>query len=61
MMRLAKLELTNWSCHSNLEVDLDRGLQIEGRNGTGKSSILEAIRFIFKETARGYSQMLRNG
>ncbi|MBD3388120.1 MAG: AAA family ATPase [Candidatus Altiarchaeales archaeon] len=61
MMRLLKLELENWSCHDSLEADLERGLQIEGRNGTGKSSILEAIRFVFKETARGYTNRIRNG
>ncbi|MFH1055856.1 MAG: SMC family ATPase [Candidatus Altiarchaeota archaeon] len=60
-MRLSYLELENWSCHQSLSVDLSEGLQIEGRNGTGKSSILSAIRFIFKETARGYNSRIRNG
>ncbi|MGY5881598.1 MAG: SMC family ATPase [Candidatus Thorarchaeota archaeon] len=61
MMRLISLKLENWSCHESIEVDLSKGLQIEGRNGTGKSSILEAIRFMFQGTARGYTQRIRNG
>ena len=60
-MRLLSLLLENWSCHERIEVDLSGGLQIEGRNGTGKSSILEAIRFIFKKTASGYTGRIRNG
>jgi len=44
-----------------LDVDLSRGLQIHGRNGTGKSSILEAIRFCFKETAAGYKRRIHHG
>lgn len=60
-MRLETLELENWCTHGNLTVDLSASLQIEGRNGTGKSSILEALRFIFKETARGYAKRIRNG
>jgi DNA repair exonuclease SbcCD ATPase subunit len=60
-MRLIRLDLENWCSHEHLKVDLSEGLQIEGRNGTGKSSILKAIRLIFKETARGYSGRIRNG
>ncbi|MFH0862218.1 MAG: SMC family ATPase [Candidatus Altiarchaeota archaeon] len=60
-MRLLRLELTNWCTHTSLELDLSGGLQIEGRNGTGKSSVLEALRFAFAETARGYSRRIRNG
>ncbi|MCX6695783.1 MAG: SMC family ATPase [Candidatus Altiarchaeota archaeon] len=53
--------MENWSCHDRLEADLSCGLQIEGRNGTGKSSVLEAIRFIFRKTASGYTGRIRNG
>ncbi len=60
-MRLETLELENWCTHGSLTVDMGSSLQIEGRNGTGKSSILEALRFIFKETARGYAKRIRNG
>ncbi|MFH1836287.1 MAG: SMC family ATPase [Methanobacteriota archaeon] len=61
-MRLEGLSLSNWACHPELEVDLSRGLQIEGRNGTGKSSILRAIRFAFAGTAAGYkNRMIKNG
>lgn len=60
-MRLLKLELENWSCHKNINIDLGAGLQIEGRNGSGKTSILEAIRFIFAESAHGFKNRIRNG
>lgn len=60
-MRLLDLELENWGRHEKLKIDLSAGLQIEGRNGTGKSSILEAIRFIFSESSRGYSSRIRWG
>jgi len=60
-MRLLNLELENWACHERLEADLSAGLQIEGRNGVGKSSILEAIRFIFAKDARRYKGKIKNG
>jgi DNA repair exonuclease SbcCD ATPase subunit len=60
-MRLLRLDVTNWCSHPEISVDLSRGLQIEGRNGTGKSSLLEAIRYVFRETARGYTNRIRNG
>ncbi|MFH1403472.1 MAG: SMC family ATPase [Candidatus Altiarchaeota archaeon] len=60
-MRLNRITLENWSCHEKLEADLTEGLQILGRNGTGKTSILEAIKFLFKKTASGYSNRVRNG
>ncbi|OYT53270.1 MAG: hypothetical protein B6U72_06325 [Candidatus Altiarchaeales archaeon ex4484_2] len=60
-MRFLSLELENWACHRSLDIDLSDGLQIEGRNGTGKSSILEALRFIFARDARRYRSRIRNG
>ncbi|MEA1924352.1 MAG: SMC family ATPase [Candidatus Altiarchaeota archaeon] len=60
-MKFLSLELENWACHKSLDIDLRDGLQIEGRNGTGKSSILEAIRFIFARDARRYRSRIRNG
>jgi len=60
-MRLLELELENWGRHSKLKVDLSGGLQISGRNGTGKSSILEAVRFIFSESGSGYKSRIRKG
>ena len=60
-MRLLRLCLENWGCHESLELELVGSLQIEGRNGTGKSTILDAIRFIFSSSARGYVSRIRNG
>lgn len=60
-MRLLNLKIENWACHESLDIDLSRGLQIEGRNGAGKTSILEAIRFCFASRALGYKGRVRNG
>jgi exonuclease SbcC len=60
-MRLLSLELENWACHDRLTLDLSGGLQIEGRNGSGKTSILEAIKFIFAESAIGQKGRIQNG
>lgn len=60
-MKLLSLEIENWACHEKLRIDLSQGLQIEGRNGAGKSSILEAIRFIFSESSRGYKSKIKSG
>jgi exonuclease SbcC len=60
-MRLLNLGLENWSLHDQLDVPLANSLQIEGRNGTGKSSILDAIRFIFARDARRYKRKIKNG
>ena len=60
-MKLLTLELENWSLHEHLRISLANGLQIEGRNGTGKSSILEAIRFIFAKDSRRYKRRIRHG
>jgi len=59
-MKLLTLELENWACHNSLNIDLSQGLQIEGRNGTGKSSILEAIRFVFAKSGTGFKHRLKN-
>lgn len=60
-MKLLNLEIRNWACHDFLNIELSRGLQIEGRNGTGKSSILDAIRFIFAASGAGYKEKIKNG
>ncbi|VVB54325.1 DNA double-strand break repair Rad50 ATPase [uncultured archaeon] len=60
-MRLNTLFLSNWVVHRELSVDLSGGLQIEGRNGTGKSSVLEAVRFVFTDSGRGFKELIRHG
>ncbi|OQY07916.1 MAG: hypothetical protein B6I28_05255, partial [Fusobacteriia bacterium 4572_132] len=45
-MRINKVKLTNYRVHKDLEVDFTRGINLLlGKNGSGKSSILEAIGF----------------
>jgi predicted ATP-binding protein involved in virulence len=44
-MHLTKIQLTNFRCYENLDIDLDPGFNIMvGVNGTGKTAILEAVR-----------------
>ena len=43
-MIIEKIELENFRCHTKKEIELSKGINlILGRNGSGKSSILEAI------------------
>jgi exonuclease SbcC len=45
-MIIKSLHLNNFRCHSELKVDFQRGINlIIGKNGVGKSSILESIGF----------------
>lgn len=42
-MRLKKVSLENFKCHGSLSVDVGMGVEIVGPNGSGKTSVLEAI------------------
>lgn len=45
-MKINKIELKNYRIHNQIEVTFDRGINLLlGKNGTGKSSILEALGF----------------
>ena len=45
-MKINRVKLTNYRVHKDLEVDFTRGINLLlGKNGSGKSSILEAIGF----------------
>lgn len=44
-MHLAKITIENFRGFGRIEIDLDRTTVLIGENNTGKSSILEAIRF----------------
>lgn len=47
-MRLVELALKNWCQHENLRVQFRPGLNgILGRNGRGKSNLLDGLRFVF--------------
>ncbi len=47
-MKINKIELKNFKFHQNLEFEIDNNCLIYGENGTGKSSIYEALYSIFK-------------
>jgi DNA repair exonuclease SbcCD ATPase subunit len=60
-----KLTLRNVRKHSSLEVDLSGGLALLGDNGVGKTSVLDAISFLFyNRTSQGktsVSEMVKVG
>lgn len=65
---LDTLRLTNFRRHIDTEIDLSDGAQIvaiTGRNGAGKSSMLEAITYAFygetRHGRRGLSTLVRRG
>lgn len=45
-MRLARLQLRNFRCFESLDLDLAQTTVLVGANDTGKSTILEAVRFL---------------
>ena len=45
-MRLTRLELKNWKNFTNVSVKLAPRVFIVGNNGTGKSNLLDALRFL---------------
>lgn len=47
-MKITHIKLENWGPHKNLDVNLDSGIVgIVGRNGCGKSNLLQAIDYAF--------------
>ena len=50
--RLKKIFIKNFKCHSELIIGLDHLNDIYGKNRTGKSSILEALKFSLSGTAK---------
>jgi len=60
-MQLCSINLENFKRHGNLSVELEGGLEISGRNGTGKSSILEAVKYCFNQGERGVKKKIKNG
>ena len=48
-MILKKITIENFRCFKNYEVDLTPGITVFiGKNGAGKTSLLNAIRYGFK-------------
>lgn len=45
-MRISKLKLTNWKNFKQVEVNLEYRVFIAGPNASGKSNLLDAIRFL---------------
>ncbi len=45
-MRLRRIELRNFRCFESLDLDLDQTTVIVGANDTGKSTVLDAIRWL---------------
>ncbi|MCD6312902.1 MAG: AAA family ATPase [Thaumarchaeota archaeon] len=61
-MMIQKVKLVNFISHRDTEIELPHGLTaIIGRNGAGKTSILDAISYaLFKQHSRGKDENLIN-
>ena len=46
MKTLTKVKLINWHTFSNTEFEIYKNALITGENGTGKSTILDAIQYV---------------
>ena len=51
---LTRLYVDNFRCLQNFELDLDQANILLGRNGTGKTSVLDVLRNIQNLVARGW-------
>lgn len=60
-MRLQRLVLENFGCHESLDISWHEGLNaIVGSNGSGKSTIVEAIRFCLLGESETYGTKVDN-
>jgi putative ATP-dependent endonuclease of OLD family len=53
-MLLSIIRLRDFRCLANVEVELDRQVLLIGGNGTGKTSVMEAIDYVFGAGRRSY-------
>lgn len=59
-MRLGRLRVRNYRCLESLDLDTGRLTAIIGANGTGKSSVIRALEFLFGQTAGGDDDVTAN-
>lgn len=52
-MRIERLSVKNWRNFKKAEIDIDRRLFIVGLNASGKSNLLDALRFLHDVADRG--------
>ena len=54
-MHISRLKLTNWRNFTEVDVPLEQRVFIIGNNGTGKSNLLDALRFLHDIAKQGGS------
>lgn len=58
---LSKVKVENWKCFDSLEVSLKPGItHVSGRNGSGKSSFIDAVKTVLSNSSVSASQ-IKNG
>lgn len=59
-MRITHLRLANWRNFKNADVDLQNRVFIVGPNASGKSNLLDALRFLKETASAGFQQAVGN-
>ena len=59
-MRITHLRLANWRNFKNADADLQNRVFIVGPNASGKSNLLDALRFLKETASAGFQQAVGN-
>ena len=46
MKKLVKMKIINWHLFSNLTIEIKNNVVVTGENGTGKSTLLDALQYV---------------
>lgn len=59
---ITRVRLSNWRAYGDVEIELEPGTTfLIGMNGVGKSSFIEAVRWVFDRSAKANTEFIRKG